>query len=118
MSNKKEQHEGENLREILIVRYGTLEKAAKTINVDYAYLTKQVKQAKQKPKYLLKIAELLDIDPDEIRGIQKAEPPAPAWSSEKEEMEYYRTELERMRDKYTRLLEDHVKILQEKQKPE
>ena len=111
---QEQNHEGDNLREILISRFGSLEKAAQTLDKDYAYLTKQVKQPKLKPKYLLSIAESLGVPPEQIRG----ESHAPKWASEKEEFEYYRKELEAMNKKYTALLEEHIKLLKSTNKSE
>lgn len=114
MEEEQKNHEGENLREILINRFGTLEKAAQVLGKEYTYLTRQVKKDKLNANYLLQIAEQIGVDPAQIRG----ESQPLKWASEKEEFEYYRQELAAMNKKYIDLLERHVKVLEQITKSE
>ena len=47
--------EGESLRQILLSRFGTLQDAAKELNLDYTYLTRSCKKDKLKPSYKVRL---------------------------------------------------------------
>lgn len=97
--------EGENLRKIIVLRYGTLKKAANALGISYEHLIRECKKAQINDSFRANISQLLDLDPVTLapKGAPDAPPEKIDWQAEAIAT---RRKLEEVQAKYIRLLEE------------
>lgn len=103
--NANSSHEGEALRRIIVLRYGTLRNAAKALNISYEHLTRECKKTQINDSFRANISQLLDLDPVTLapKGAPDAPPEKIDWQAEALAT---RRQLVEVQEKYIRLLEE------------
>lgn len=82
--DKSEQHEGKNLRKIILEKYQDLDNAARQLGYNYSYLSSVFGKQKLNPKFKKRISKLLNVGMAAIEdssGLSHvAEPPPPEYA--------------------------------------
>lgn len=99
--------EGENLRKIIVLRYGSLKKAANALGISYEHLTRECKKTQINDSFRANISQLLDLDPVTLapKGAASAPPPPEKIDWQAEAIATLR-KLQELQAKYIRLLEE------------